>query len=100
MWLPLVMTSTPDARIASAVDGVRPMPPATFSPFAVTKSMPRCLAELRQDLLDGDATGLADHVARSYQDAGPPRRPGASSPLAGFPGRCPTDRVIHEVGRV
>ena len=41
MWLPEVMTSTPAARIASAVDGVRPIPPATFSPLAVTKSMPR-----------------------------------------------------------
>ena len=27
--------------MASAVDGVRPIPPATFSPLAVTKSMPR-----------------------------------------------------------
>src|SRR3954454_21987909 len=41
MWLPDVMTSTPAASIDSAVDGVRPMPPATFSPLAVTKSMPR-----------------------------------------------------------
>src|SRR3990170_2158251 len=41
MWLPLVMTSTPPARIACAVETVRPMPPATFSPLAVTKSMPR-----------------------------------------------------------
>src|SRR5213594_3437160 len=35
------MTSTPAASRASAVDGVSPMPPATFSPLAVTKSMPR-----------------------------------------------------------
>ncbi len=27
--------------MASAVEGVRPIPPATFSPLAVTKSMPR-----------------------------------------------------------
>src|SRR5215204_2479505 len=41
MWLPDVITSTPAANSASAVDTVRPMPPATFSPFAVTKSTPR-----------------------------------------------------------
>src|SRR5829696_4239184 len=41
MWLPEVMTSTPAANNASAVETVRPIPPATFSPFAVTKSMPR-----------------------------------------------------------
>src|SRR5690349_17785686 len=41
MWLPDVITSTPAAKSASAVDAVRPMPPATFSPLAVTKSMPR-----------------------------------------------------------
>jgi hypothetical protein len=35
------MTSTPAARIESAVEGVSPIPPATFSPFAVTKSIPR-----------------------------------------------------------
>ena len=41
MWLPDVITSTPASNSASAVDGVSPIPPATFSPLAVTKSMPR-----------------------------------------------------------
>src|SRR4051794_1123698 len=41
MWLPDVMTSTPAPNSASAVETVSPMPPATFSPFAVTKSIPR-----------------------------------------------------------
>jgi hypothetical protein len=37
--LPEVITSTPELNIDSAVEAVRPMPPATFSPLAVTKSM-------------------------------------------------------------
>ena len=41
MWLPDVITSTPAPNSASAVETVRPIPPATFSPLAVTKSMPR-----------------------------------------------------------
>src|SRR3990170_8908180 len=41
MWLPLVMTSTPASNSAAAVDGVRPMPPAMFSPLAVTRCTPR-----------------------------------------------------------
>ncbi len=41
MWLPDVITSTPASNRASAVDGVSPIPPATFSPLAVTKSIPR-----------------------------------------------------------
>src|SRR5439155_441624 len=41
MWLPEVITSMPAARSDWAVDAVRPIPPATFSPLAVTKSMPR-----------------------------------------------------------
>src|SRR5690349_6319229 len=41
MWLPDVMTSTPAPSSALAVDAVRPIPPATFSPLAVTKSIPR-----------------------------------------------------------
>src|SRR3954449_1435960 len=41
MWLPDVMTSTPAANSAFAVDSVNPAPPAMFSPFATTKSMPR-----------------------------------------------------------
>src|SRR4051794_28012230 len=41
MWLPDVITSTPAPKRASAVDTVKPMPPAMFSPFAVTKSSPR-----------------------------------------------------------
>src|SRR4051794_27173172 len=41
MWLPDVMTSTPAANRAFAVDSVNPAPPAMFSPFATTKSMPR-----------------------------------------------------------
>src|SRR5664280_3070539 len=41
MWLPEVITSTPDLYSDSAVDVVRPIPPATFSPLAVTKST-RC----------------------------------------------------------
>src|SRR6476661_8148977 len=41
MWLPDVITSTPAPNSASAVDTVSPIPPATFSPLAVTKSMPR-----------------------------------------------------------
>src|SRR5438067_6843814 len=36
------MTSTPAWNSASAVETVRPMPPARFSPFAVTKSARRC----------------------------------------------------------
>src|SRR6187397_1965949 len=41
MWLPDVITSTPAPNRASAVETVSPIPPATFSPLAVTKSMPR-----------------------------------------------------------
>src|SRR4051794_935301 len=41
MWFPDVITSTPAASIESAVDGVSPIPPATFSPLGVTKSIPR-----------------------------------------------------------
>src|SRR5438445_9818125 len=41
MWLPEVMTSTPASNSASAVVRVRPMPPARFSPLAVTNSTPR-----------------------------------------------------------
>ena len=68
MWLPDVMTSTPFASRDSAVDGVRPMPPATFSPLAVTKSMPRSSRRLGQQRLDGGPAGLADEVA-DHQDA-------------------------------
>ena len=74
MWLPDVMTSTPEARIESAVEGVRPMPPATFSPLAVTKSIWRASRSSGQELLDGDSSGLADHVA-DHQDPARTRRP-------------------------
>src|SRR3990172_7685888 len=39
MWLPDVMISTPASNISSAVLGVRPLPPAAFSPLAMTRSM-------------------------------------------------------------
>src|SRR5262245_49913500 len=42
MWLPEVSTSTPTANSASATLIVRPIPPARFSPLAVTKSIERC----------------------------------------------------------
>ena len=67
MWLPLVMTSTPAANSAAAVEMVSPMPPATFSPFAVTRSTPTLVAQGRQGLLDGLPAGLADDVA-DHQD--------------------------------
>ncbi len=74
MWLPDVITSTPAASRLSAVDAVRPIPPATFSPLAVTKSMPAFLAELAQDRLHGDPAGLADQVP-DHQDPAGTRRP-------------------------
>src|SRR3990170_6951429 len=39
MWLPDVMISTPASNILSAVLGVSPLPPAAFSPLAMTRSM-------------------------------------------------------------
>src|SRR3990170_2433194 len=39
MWLPDVMISTPASNISSAVLGVSPLPPAAFSPLAMTRSM-------------------------------------------------------------
>src|SRR3954451_3701963 len=41
MWLPEVITSTPAANSASPVETVAHIPPAAFSPFAVTKSIRR-----------------------------------------------------------
>src|SRR3990172_12940084 len=38
MWLPLVTTSDPARKISSAVAGVRPFPPAAFSPLTTTRS--------------------------------------------------------------
>src|SRR3972149_1506222 len=39
MWLPDVMSGTPASNISSAVLGVSPLPPAAFSPLAMTRSM-------------------------------------------------------------
>src|SRR3972149_5211308 len=39
MWWPDVMISTPASNISSAVLGVNPLPPAAFSPLAMTRSM-------------------------------------------------------------
>src|SRR5207344_2800871 len=85
MWLPDVMTSTPDARIASAVDGVRPMPPATFSPLAVTKSMPRSSRSSGSRLSTATRPGLPimSPIMRTRQAPGGRGR----LPLAGLPRR-------------
>ena len=57
---------------AGAVDGVRPMPPARFSPLAVTKSMCRSSRSGGRRCSDRVAAGLADHVA-DHQHAHVPR---------------------------
>ncbi len=72
MWLPLVMTSTPASYRLRAVEMVRPMPPARFSPLAVTKSMPRVFAQRRQRLFQRHAPGLADDVADHQHAQGVP----------------------------
>ena len=38
-WSPVVMMSTPAAKISCAVAGVMPEPPAEFSPLAMTTSI-------------------------------------------------------------
>src|SRR5262245_33241967 len=38
MWLPLVITSAPAWKISSASAGVKPFPPAAFSPLTTTRS--------------------------------------------------------------
>src|SRR5438105_2887517 len=40
-WLPDVMMSTPALNRSSAVCGVSPLPPAAFSPLAITRSIAR-----------------------------------------------------------
>ena len=50
------------------------MPPATFSPFAVTKSMPRSSRSSGRSCSTASTAGLADHVA-DHQDADGARRP-------------------------
>ena len=87
MWLPDVMTSTPEARIASAVDGVRPIPPATFSPLAVTKSMPRSLAQLRQQAAR-PRPGRACRSCRRSSARGTRRAAAARRRWAGCRGGC------------
>ena len=67
MWLPLVMTSTPASYRLRAVEIVRPMPPARFSPLAVTRSMPRASRSVGRCLLEGHPAGLADDIA-DHQD--------------------------------
>src|SRR6478735_947551 len=85
MWLPLVMTSTPAARIASAVEGVRPIPPATFSPLAVTKSMPRSSRSSGRRFSTATRPGLPmrSPIMRTRQAPGGRGR----LPLAGLPRR-------------
>ena len=85
MWLPDVMTSTPEARIASAVDGVRPIPPATFSPLAVTKSMPRCSRSSASSPSTATRPGLPIR-SPIISTRHAPRGRGAS-PLGGLPRR-------------
>ena len=75
MWLPDVMTSTPEARIASAVDGRQAHPAGDVLAVGRDEVDAALLAELRQDLLDRDPAGLADHVA-DHQHAAGARRPG------------------------
>ena len=38
MWFPVVMTSAPAAKISAASAGVRPLPPAAFSPLTTVRS--------------------------------------------------------------
>src|SRR4029079_17390616 len=85
MWLPDVMTSTPAARIASAVEGVRPLPPATFSPLAVTKSMPRSSRSSGRRFSTATLPGLPmrSPIMRTRQAPGGRGR----LPLAGLPRR-------------
>ena len=58
------------------------MPPATFSPLAVTKSMSRSRRRSGQERLDGEPAGLADEVA-DHQD--PADAPGRRVRVAAWP---------------
>src|SRR5829696_3897032 len=85
MWLPDVITSTPAAYSASAVDGVRPIPPATFSPFAVTKSMPRSSRMFGSSFSTAIRPGfpMMSPIIRIRQAAGGR----GASPFGGLPSR-------------
>src|SRR5450755_3951727 len=85
MWLPDVITSTPAANRALAVDSVRPIPPARFSPLAVTKSIPRAPRRSGRSASTARRPGLpiTSPIIRIRQA---PAGRGAS-PLAGLPRR-------------
>ena len=76
MWLPSVITSTPAANSASAIFGVIPSPPATFSPLTTTNVGLVALAQDRQAVEQRAPADAADEVA-DKQDAR--ARPAASA---------------------
>src|SRR5829696_5212130 len=92
MWLPEVMTSTPAANNASAVETVRPIPPATFSPFAVTKSMPRSSRIPARACSTATRPGLPmmSPIMRIWHAPGGR----GASPFAGFPSPARSLRPI------
>src|SRR3954471_16762127 len=97
MWLPDVITSTPAANSASAVDEVRPMPPARFSPFAVTKSIDRSSRIVRSSPSTASRPGLpmTSPIIRTRQ--APAGR--SVEPFAGFPRRTrPATRGLEGSG--
>ncbi len=57
------MTSTPAENSSPAIGGVMPLPPAEFSPLAMTKSSACSFAQARQNGFDGLASGFAHDVA-------------------------------------
>ena len=66
--MPSVIASTPPANSASAVFGVIPRPPATFSPLTTTNVGCEALAQDRQALQQRAPADAADEVA-DEQDA-------------------------------
>src|SRR5579862_1647632 len=85
MWLPEVITSTPAANRSLAVDSVRPIPPARFSPLAVTKSIPRDPRRSPRSASTASRPGLpiTSPIIRTRQ--APDGR--GALPLAGLPRR-------------
>src|SRR2546426_712393 len=85
MWLPEVMTSTPALNSDSAVDAVSPIPPATFSPLAVTKSMPRSSRSPGRTCSHATRPGFPIRSPIIRTRTAPLGR--GASPFGGLPGR-------------
>src|SRR5215213_575370 len=94
MWLPDVITSTPCANSASAVDGVRPIPPARFSPLAVTKSIERSSRSAGISASTASLPGLPMTSPTMSTRHAPGGR--GAPPLAGLPSR--TRPATRELG--